>query len=71
VTGLDAHLPALLVKLTPGGPDYLTGGTVGPEGSLFCTVIVAGGIAAVAVRRVRRRRRRRAGDPSSHRSQAG
>ena len=32
-----AHLPALLVRLEPTGPAFLTGGTQGPEGSLFCT----------------------------------
>jgi membrane protease YdiL (CAAX protease family) len=55
VTGLDAHLPALLVKLTPRGPESVTGGAVGPEGSLFCSLILAGGIIAVAARRARRR----------------
>jgi hypothetical protein len=64
VTGLDAHLPALLVKLTPGGPDYLTGGAEGPEGSLSCSVILAAGLVAVVARRARRRLR--AGDPSAH-----
>ena len=38
VTALDAHVPALLVKLTPVGPDYLTGGIQGPEGSIVCTL---------------------------------
>src|SRR5438477_4235736 len=32
VIALDAHVPALLVQLTPVGPDYLTGGIEGPEG---------------------------------------
>jgi membrane protease YdiL (CAAX protease family) len=45
VTALDAHQPALLVKLTPVGTDYLTGGIVGPEGSILCTLVLAFGIA--------------------------
>lgn len=44
VTGLDAHLPALLVKLIPVGPDYLTGGREGPEGSILCGLLLIGGI---------------------------
>jgi membrane protease YdiL (CAAX protease family) len=35
ITGLDVHLPALLEKLAPIGPDYLTGGFDGPEGSVL------------------------------------
>jgi membrane protease YdiL (CAAX protease family) len=45
VTGLDTHLPALLVTLDPTGPACLTGGAQGPEGSLFCTVFFVVGIA--------------------------
>ena len=45
VTGLDTHTPALLVKLTPVGPVWLTGGAQGSEGSVVCTVIFACGIA--------------------------
>lgn len=45
VTGLDTHMPALLVKLTPAGPDWLTGGAEGSEGSIVCTVILSAGIA--------------------------
>ena len=62
VTGFDAHLPALLVKLTPSGPEFLTGGEMGPEGSLFCSVVLAGAIVLVVARRARRRAR--AGAPS-------
>lgn len=36
VTGLNIGAPALLIELIPRGPDYLTGGPQGPEGSLFC-----------------------------------
>ncbi|MEO8455860.1 MAG: type II CAAX endopeptidase family protein [Sphingomicrobium sp.] len=35
ITGLDVHLPALLETLVPVGPDYLTGGYEGPEGSVL------------------------------------
>ncbi|MEO8132452.1 MAG: type II CAAX endopeptidase family protein [Betaproteobacteria bacterium] len=41
VTELDAKLPALIVKLTPVGPVYLTGGAQGPEGSFLCSVFFA------------------------------
>lgn len=51
LTGLDAEVPALLVELTADGPDYLTGGTQGPEGSMFCTLLFAGGIAFLLWRR--------------------
>lgn len=44
VTGLDAHMPALIVKLTPIGPNGLTGGVQGGEASLVCTVILIAGI---------------------------
>ena len=45
VTGLDAHLPALIVRLSPTGPDYLTGGSDGPEGSAPCILLLLVGIA--------------------------
>jgi membrane protease YdiL (CAAX protease family) len=50
VTGLDAHLPALLVKLVPHGPDYLTGGALGPEGGYMCSLVLLGGIGFFALR---------------------
>lgn len=53
VTGLDAHVPALLVKMTPRGADYLTGGFEGPEGSVTCTIVLIAGIAFLALRRKR------------------
>lgn len=45
VAALDAHLPALLVKLAAVGPDYLTGGIQGPEGRIVCTLVPTCGIA--------------------------
>jgi hypothetical protein len=48
VTGLDAHLPALLVALSPHGVDALTGGAQGPEGSVLCSVFFVLGIAWMA-----------------------
>lgn len=36
VTGFDAGVSALLVKLVPHGPDFLTGGSDGPESSVVC-----------------------------------
>lgn len=40
VTGLDLKLPALIVRMIPGGPVFLTGGAEGPEGSIFCTAVL-------------------------------
>jgi membrane protease YdiL (CAAX protease family) len=45
VTSLDAHLPALLLKLTPTGSEYLTGGSPGAEASIVCTVLLSVAIA--------------------------
>lgn len=47
VTGLDVKLPALLVQLTPIGPEALTGGAQGPEGSFFCSLFFLGAIAVL------------------------
>jgi membrane protease YdiL (CAAX protease family) len=55
VTGLDAHVPALLVELVPVGTWMLTGGEHGPEGSVACTAVLGIGIAWVAVRHRRGR----------------
>jgi uncharacterized protein len=41
ITGLDTQLPALLVQLTPSGPDFLTGGAGGPEGSVLTIGLLA------------------------------
>jgi hypothetical protein len=45
VTGLNAGLPALLVQLNPKGSALLNGGAQGPEGSLWCSLFFAAGIA--------------------------
>lgn len=50
VTGLDMQVPALLVRLMPFGPDDLTGGAEGPEGSVFCTLLFAVAIAVLIAR---------------------
>lgn len=51
ITGLDANVPALIVELTARGPDHLTGGAQGPEGSVFCTIFfVASSIALLGSR---------------------
>lgn len=50
VTGLDLQVPALIVRLTPLGPTHLTGGTEGPEGSVFCGLFFAGAIALLVAR---------------------
>lgn len=41
ITGFDMHLPALLVELTPSGPNILTGGREGPEGSVLTMGLLA------------------------------
>jgi membrane protease YdiL (CAAX protease family) len=45
VTGLDTHLPALVVSLAPAGPVWLTGGEPGSEASIVCTAVLLAGIA--------------------------
>ena len=54
VTSLDAHLPALLVQMAPRGPDYLTGGTQGPEGSVICSLLLVCAIVVAGARALRR-----------------
>jgi membrane protease YdiL (CAAX protease family) len=44
VTGIEVDVPALLVALTPSGPQYLTGGATGPEASVFCGVFFVGAL---------------------------
>ena len=56
VTGLDAGVPALTVSLTPVGTTLLTGGAEGPEGSIFCTILLVCGIIFFAWRIARKRR---------------
>ena len=41
ITGLNLQLPALLVQLTPSGPDVLTGGPAGPESSVLTICLLA------------------------------
>lgn len=45
VTGFDAGVSALVVKLVPRGPVIVTGGAEGPEGSLLCQIFFVGAIA--------------------------
>lgn len=49
ITGFDVHLPALLQRLVPVGPDYLNGGPEGPEGSVLTAAML--GIATLAMLR--------------------
>ena len=63
VTGLDAGVPALLVSLIPAGPDLLTGGAQGPEGSIICTLFLVCGIIFFACRIARKRRDNRLNHP--------
>ena len=50
ITGVDAHLPALLVALKPVGPAWMTGGADGPEGSVFCAILLGVGTWVLLVR---------------------
>jgi len=45
VTGIDAGVSALVVKLIPQASDFITGGAEGPEASVICLVFFAGAIA--------------------------
>jgi membrane protease YdiL (CAAX protease family) len=53
VTGLSTGTPALLVRLIPQGPAWLTGGADGPEGSIVCNLFFLAGIAVLALRKPR------------------
>ena len=57
ITGLDTHMPALVVALTPRGPAWLTGGAQGPEGSVFCTAFFVSAIVWMVWRHRRRQTR--------------
>mgnify|MGYP007071093110 CR=1 FL=1 len=54
VTGIDAHLPALLVALRPQGSDALTGGAEGPEGSWLCSAFFIVAIVWMGWRRAKK-----------------
>lgn len=49
VTGLNTHMPALAVQLTPKGTAYLTGGAQGVEASIGCSAVLIAGIAWTAL----------------------
>ena len=40
ITGFDSGLPALIVKLVPVGPAWLTGAGEGPEGSVYTVAVL-------------------------------
>lgn len=50
VANSAVRLPGALIVSAPAGPDLLSGGVVGPEGSLLCTVVTLGVGAVVAMR---------------------
>jgi hypothetical protein len=52
VTGIEAHVPALFLQMRSIGPDMLTGGTDGPEGSIACAAVLIAGILRLAIRPV-------------------
>lgn len=47
VTGIDVHMPALIVALHPQGIAEVTGGAQGPEGSIFCAIFFVAAIAGL------------------------
>jgi uncharacterized protein len=61
ITGLDTHLPALVVKLVPVGPTYLVGGGEGPEGSVFTLALLT--VASLSLLLLARSRERNRIDP--------
>jgi membrane protease YdiL (CAAX protease family) len=54
ITGLESGLPALVVKLVPVGPAWVTGGGEGPEGSVVTLALLSAGIAFLFLRAPRR-----------------
>ena len=56
ITGLDTGLPALMVKLVPVGPAYLTGAGEGPEGSVFTLALLT--VASLGLLLVTKKRER-------------
>lgn len=63
VTGIDVDLPALVVELVPRGAVHLTGGAEGPEGSVFCAILLLAGAIGLLASRVR-------GGPTAESAQA-
>lgn len=43
ITGLETGTSALIVQLSTVGPNWLSGGTTGPEGSIICTAVLLAG----------------------------
>jgi len=66
-TGLDAHMPALIMKMVPRGPGYLTGGTEGPESSIMCTLLLTIAIAYLIPRARQRIRSAQSANPCQRR----
>ncbi len=56
ITGMDTGLPALVVKMVPVGPAWLTGGGEGPEGSMLTLALLTAGGLALLLARSRERR---------------
>jgi uncharacterized protein len=61
ITGLDAGLPALIVKLVPIGSVYLNGAGEGPEGSVFTLALLT--VASLSPLLVTKQRERGGIDP--------
>ncbi len=40
VTGQQSTVPALVAEMNPVGPDWMTGGSVGPEASVACVIVL-------------------------------
>jgi uncharacterized protein len=56
ITGLETGLPALVVKLVPVGPAYLTGAGEGPEGSIYTLgLLTAASLSLLLVTKQRKR----------------
>ena len=61
ITGLDTGLPALMVKMVPVGPAWLTGAGEGPEGSMFTLAVLT--VASVSLLLLTKSRERNGIDP--------
>ena len=61
ITGLDTGLPALVVKMVPVGPAYLTGAGEGPEGSIYTLGLLTA--ASLSLLLVAKQRGRKGIDP--------
>lgn len=61
ITGMDTGIPALVVKMVPVGPAWLTGAGEGPEGSVFTLALLT--VASLSLLLLAKSRERNGIDP--------